>query len=262
MHKIAVVTGASSGIGYALSLELAGRGVVVVAIARNKEALEKLQEQSPESIHPLVADVTCETGLDAIISKINGQKINYLINCAGIVSPLGPLNDASDAELRKTMETNIIAPMLLTKKLIPFFNLSVDSRILNITSVSGKLALGGAGAYCISKAALNMWTSILQIELEQYGISVTTVIPGEVDTGMQGALRDAPQEAFPLATEFQEAKAKNTLIPPAICAHFLASLLLDVPKEQYSTKEWNIYTDYTANPLPAPLNKDKLATTR
>ncbi len=259
IQETAVVTGASGGIGYALSLELASRGVLVIAIARNKEVLLKLQQQYPDKIQIITADITREEDRNAIIKNINYLKINYLVNGAGVVSPIGQLNSASDDELRNVIEVNLLAPIFLTKKLIPFFSLSTTKRILNITSVSGKLALGGLGGYCISKAALNMWTSILQIELDSYGVLATTVILGEVDTRMQQTLRDAPLEKFPIATEFQEAKEKNTLISPKICAHFLADILLNVAKEQYIEKEWNIYTDYSAKPIPAPLNKDKLA---
>ncbi|HLX53704.1 MAG TPA: hypothetical protein VKR58_07170, partial [Aquella sp.] len=76
---------------------------------------------------------------------------------------------------------------------------------------------------------------------------------------MQQALRDAPVDQFPLATEFQQSKAMNTLISPKICGHFLAGILLDSTKDEFTQKEWNIYTDYKANPIPAPFNKDKLA---
>src|SRR5476651_2293829 len=106
MQQIAIVTGASSGIGCALSLELASRGICVVAIARNEVALTKLQQECPDKIQIIAADITCETGRDTIINKINHLKLNYLINCAGIISPLGPLNDIPDNELRNIMETN------------------------------------------------------------------------------------------------------------------------------------------------------------
>ena len=80
MQQIAVVTGASSGIGYALSLELATRGICVVAIARNEDALTKLQQQCPDKIQIIAADITCAIGREAIIDKINNLKLNYLIN--------------------------------------------------------------------------------------------------------------------------------------------------------------------------------------
>src|SRR5579863_7068839 len=128
MQQIAIVTGASSGIGCALSLELASRGICVVAIARNEDALTKLQQQVPDKIQIIAADITSKDGLDTIINKITNLKLNYVINCAGIISPLGPLNEAPENELRNIMETNILAPMFLTKRLIPFFCSSGERR--------------------------------------------------------------------------------------------------------------------------------------
>jgi len=113
-----------------------------------------------------------------------------------------------------------MAPLFLTTKLLP--QLSKKSRILNITSVAGQQAIPGVGAYCISKAGLNMLTLIQQKELQEYGVISTRVIPGEVDTAMQEDLRDASIIDFPLATEFQLAKKFHALIPPKICASFMS----------------------------------------
>lgn len=255
MSQTAVITGASSGIGRALALELASRDLIVIAIARNVKELTELKNQFPDKIKIIPADITSEAGLDTIKLEIDGLSINYLIHSAGIISPIGLLHEALKADVRKILETNLLAPIVLTQILLPLFNKGAG-RILNITSVAAEAAVSGVGAYCISKAALNMWTQVLQTELPKT-IAVTEVIPGEVDTSMQKNLRDVPSEQFPLAIEFQEAFSKQTLIPASICAEFLADLLLNTEPEEFSGKKWNIYKDYH-KAIPLPLNKDKL----
>lgn len=244
MQKIAVVTGASSGICRALTLELASRGIYVIAVARNKQSLSEVKSKFPTNIEIIAADITTETGRASIIESVKSRHINYLVNGAGIIAPLMPLHDISEHDLRNIFETNLIAPILLTKQLIPVLNKSKSSRILNITSVAGKQTVVGAGAYCISKAGLDMWTRLLQVEQGNTSIITTNVIPGEVDTNMQQALREAQPEQFPLATEFQEAYAKSTLIKAETCASFLADILLNTINDEYTSKEWNIYRDY------------------
>ncbi|KTD71167.1 MULTISPECIES: SDR family NAD(P)-dependent oxidoreductase [Legionella] len=255
MSQIAMITGASSGIGQALTLELVSQGVTVIAIARNNTELLKLKDKHSEKIRIIPADITTDESLKRIVNEIKNLKINYLIHNAGTISPLGSLHQAAADDIKKIIETNLIAPILLTQSVLPYFS-TKDGRILNITSVAGETAVLGAGAYCISKSALNMWTRVLQIELP-HGIVATDVIPGEVDTGMQKNLRECPVEQFPLAVEFQEAYQEKTLISPAVCAEFLAFILLKTTPKEFSEKRWNIYKHHT-KPIPLPLNKEKL----
>ncbi|WP_131795002.1 SDR family NAD(P)-dependent oxidoreductase [Fluoribacter gormanii] len=255
MSEVALITGASSGIGRALALELASKDITVIAIARNDDELIKLRDKNPSKIKIITADITTDMGLIKIGEALNGLKINYLIHSAGIISPLGLLHQAKPSDVKKIIETNLIAPILLTQKTLPFFS-KAGGRILNITSVASEQAVPGAGAYCITKSALNMWTQVLQTELPPE-IVATDVIPGEVDTGMQKNLRECSVEQFPLAIEFQEAYREKTLIPPSVCADFLALLLLKTTPEEFSAKRWNIYKHYTKR-IPLPLNKEKL----
>lgn len=256
MNEIAIITGASRGIGHALAIELASRGVTVVAISRNTVALNELSSANPEKIQIITADITKERDQERILSTFCDQKINFLINNAGTINPIGALHKAAKHDIRQLFETNLLAPILLTNTLIPYFHQS-GGRILNITSVAGNTVVPGVVAYCSSKAALNMWTAGLKQELPPH-IVATDVIPGEVDTEMQQTLRSAPLAQFPLADEFKEAKQQNTLIPISICADFLADILLKTSPQEFSNKRWNIYQDYNKK-IPQPLNKKKLA---
>lgn len=256
MAKISVITGTSRGIGKALALELAQRGLTVFAISQNENPLKDLQKLNPDKINIIPADITTDAGQAKIQAALQDVKIDYLINNAGIIHPIGLLHHASNNAIRKLFETNLLAPIFLTNSLISRFN-AEGARILNMTSVAGDEAVAGIGAYCAAKAALNIWTATLKNELPSYIVSAD-VIPGEVDTDMQNDLRNAPIKIFPLATEFQEAKKQKTLIPASICAEFLANILLKTSPKEFSNKKWNIYHDYD-KPIPQPLNKKKLA---
>ncbi len=251
-----MITGTSRGIGHALTLELVNRGLTVFAISQNENALKDLQKFNPDAIKIISADITTQDGQEKIQTALHHMKIDYLINNAGIIHPIGLLHHASQHEIRKLFETDLLAPIFLTNSLISQFN-TEGARILNITSVAGDEAVAGIGAYCAAKAALNIWTATLKKELPSY-IAAADVIPGEVDTDMQGNLRNASKEEFPLAIEFEEAKKQKTLIPASICAEFLANILLNTTYKEFSMKKWNIYRDYD-KPIPQPLNKKKLA---
>ena len=256
MTKTAVITGASRGIGRALALELVSRELMVVAISQNEMLLQSLKESSSERIIIIAADVTTAVGQSNILETLQNIKLDFLINNAGTINPIGPLHKSSIQDIKRLFETNVLAPIYLTNSLIPNFHEN-GGRILNITSVAGDEAIPGILAYCASKSAFNMWTSGLKKELPE-NIIATDVIPGEVETSMQADLRQAPLDKFPLAVEFQEAKQQDTLIPAAVCAEFLADILLQTTPEVFSSKTWNIYCDYN-KPIPLPLNKKKLA---
>ena len=261
MKKLAVITGASRGIGAYLTQALAEQGLDVIAIARHKACLESIKAQYPKQITIISADLSDAAGRTSIMSNIsNHTAIDYLVHNAGLITPIAPLSNLTEENIRQILETNLIAPMLLTKQLLPSMN--KKSRILHISSPSGHQATAGLGPYCISKAGINMLTQIQRIELQVQDILSTYALPGEVDTDMQKELRETSLNNFPLATEFQRAKELQTLIPSEMSAAFLAWLLLETQDAEYGQKEWNIYdTSHHARwlktPLPSPINKNK-----
>lgn len=262
-RKAAIITGASRGIGRALSIELAKAGDLVFAVGRNEKALSDLKSIYRNNIITIVADITKESGREKIISTVKNIKIDYLVNNAGILTPLKALRKFNESELRGVFDTNIICPILLTNLLIP--NLK-NGKILNITTVAAEQAVENVASYNITKAAVNMWTKTLRLELNKEGILVSSVIPGEVDTDMQGDLRVAPMVDFPLATEFQKAEKENRLIPAEIVALFISWILKKTSDNEFQNdKAWNIYNLEVQKRwlpqnqvVPLPLNMDKL----
>ncbi|HUL42379.1 MAG TPA: SDR family oxidoreductase [Burkholderiales bacterium] len=201
---IVVVTGGNRGIGFEMCRQLASRGAHVVLTARNpqagEQAVEKLTAQKLSvQFHPLeVTEPESILALRNFLQQTFGL-LDVLINNAGVISD----DDGSGLEVklsavRATLETNTLAPLILSQTLVPLLKRSGSGRIVNISSGMGALTDmgGGHAAYRISKSALNAVTKILAAELRG-GIAVNSVCPGWVKTDMGGpnAKRDVSQGA-------------------------------------------------------------------
>lgn len=238
MHEVIVITGASSGIGKALALNLATQEKTVYAIARNEEKLVALQEINPNYIHPIVADVATEDGRDKIKSSIpQNLKISHLVNNAGIMAPSGYLENVDLNRWRYQMAVNVEASLFLTQALLS--RLSGGGRILNVSIYSSFKVLVGLGAYGSSKAALNMLTEYLKIELLKHDIAVGIVLPGLVDTPIQEQL--SSKECSEIIERNKALREAGKLLKPEVVAKFLQWLLLDTDKQSFSNGIWDIY---------------------
>jgi NAD(P)-dependent dehydrogenase (short-subunit alcohol dehydrogenase family) len=196
-QPVIVVTGGNRGIGFEICRQLAGRGAQVVLTARQPEAgeaaLARLASQNLSArFHPLdVTDPASAAALRDHLERAFGR-LDVLINNAGIFSK----DDRSGLEVqldtvRATLETNTLAPLLLSQILAPLLERSSPARIINVSSGMGALSemQGGSAAYRISKTALNAVTGILAAELRG-AVAVNAVCPGWVRTDMGGANAD------------------------------------------------------------------------
>lgn len=238
--KWALVTGAGSGIGQALSVELANEHQInVLAVGRTLTKLEKTKAFNQQRIEILVADVASEEGRQAIHSFV--QKIghlDYLIHNAAQLQPVKPLGEVTLREWRKHYAVNVEGPLFLTQKLLPLFN--QQARILHISSGAAHHAYAGWGAYCSSKAALHMLYKVWNKELNERNIRVGSVRPGVVNTPMQDQVREARKEDFPALDRFIQLKKEGKLLDPSLVARFITKLLLETSNEQFVEKEWDI----------------------
>jgi NAD(P)-dependent dehydrogenase (short-subunit alcohol dehydrogenase family) len=183
---VGIVTGASRGLGRALTRALVSRGWIVVVDARDARALAEAWEGEP-NVLAIPGDVTTESHLRALVEAA-GDSIDLIVNNA---SALGPSPQPALAEypldvLRRVYDVNVIAPLALVQLALP--RLSAGARILNVTSDAAVEPYEGWGGYGSSKAALEQLTAVLGAEHPD--VRVYAVDPGDMRTQMQ-------QEAFP-----------------------------------------------------------------
>jgi NAD(P)-dependent dehydrogenase (short-subunit alcohol dehydrogenase family) len=200
-RPLALVSGASSGIGEATALLLAQRGWTVAATGRRQDRLAELAAKAPAgSIHPFAADLTDDAAVAALITDITDRlgPLRGLVNSAGVLEG-GSLENASFDSFDRVMNINVRSVALLTKAALPSLRQTgAGASIVNVSSVTGTRSFPGILAYCVSKAALDQMTRCLALELAADGIRVNAVNPGVVVTELHRAagMDDAAYAAF------------------------------------------------------------------
>jgi len=178
-----LITGASSGIGYATALRLAARGSIVFAGIRRQVDGETLLREGAGNIKPMLIDVADQTSLlraRAKIESLREYRLDALVNNAGIALA-GPLELLPLSEIRKQFDVNFFGALAAIQAFLPLLRES-EGRIVNVSSISGKLASPFVGAYSASKFALEAISDALRLELRPFGICVSVVEPGSVRT--------------------------------------------------------------------------------
>lgn len=241
MNKhLIVVTGASSGIGYALALELATQGYAVLAIARREKIIRAISRKN-SLITPLSADITQKSDRNKIIAYIKQQnKPIHLIHNAAVVMPQTLLN-LSEAEWQQALAINLEAPMWLTQAAMPYFS---QSRVLNISSGLAHYALPGTAAYCLTKSALFMLYQIINSECKPEKVIAGSLKPGVIDTPMQNLLRNTDSNKLPSKEIFENMQTNQQLRSPESVAKFITHVLLTTSNEQFTAREWDIDEDF------------------
>jgi NAD(P)-dependent dehydrogenase (short-subunit alcohol dehydrogenase family) len=180
--KTILITGCSSGIGAALASEFAKRGHRVYATARRAEALAALEA---DGIRGLTLDVNDDDSIDQAIEMITRETghLDLLVNNAGF-SQVGAVIDLTRDDLRRQYETNVIAPVAVTRAALPLLRAAVTRNghavVANVGSIVGLFTTPFAAAYCSSKAAVHSLTDALRMELAPFGIHVVSIQPGGV----------------------------------------------------------------------------------
>ena len=210
MAKVWFVTGASSGLGEALTQAIIDKGDRVVATFRKEEQARAFGARHAERGIGLVMDVTALEQVKAAIAKAVGHfgTIDVLVNNAGYGS-VGAIEEFSLEEIRQQMETNFFGAVAVTKEMLPLMREKKSGHIVQLSSVSGIRALGGFGVYNASKFALEGFSEALAQEVAPFGIRVTIVEPGPFRTQFAGSSIKMPQkrlEAYqhtPVATMYK-----------------------------------------------------------
>ncbi|HEY0250249.1 MAG TPA: SDR family NAD(P)-dependent oxidoreductase [Kofleriaceae bacterium] len=182
--KTILITGASSGIGRDAALALARTGHQVFVAARRTAALEALALEA-STIVPITLDLDSPASIAAAIAEIatrtDGRGVDVLINNAGFATA-GSLAELGDSALRAQFETNVFGLMALTRGLLPAMIWRGSGRIINVSSVSGRIPAPILGAYHASKYALEALSDALRMELQPFGVQVVVIEPGTIRT--------------------------------------------------------------------------------
>ena len=209
--RVAVVTGASSGIGAEIARGLAGRGWHCVLLARREERLRPLAEETNGEFE--LCDVSDRAAVDAVAARVleRHPKLHLLVNNAGIPGRANFLDGDAD-RIETVMRTNYLGSVWCLRAFLPGLEAAAPSDVVNIVSVSGSVTFPPSGPYSASKFAQLAFSRSVAVQLRGRGIRVHTVKPGFVET------EGFPQGRLP-------APVRRIVIgPERIAAHVLASL--------------------------------------
>jgi NADP-dependent 3-hydroxy acid dehydrogenase YdfG len=204
--KVAIVTGASSGIGYATSLALARAGAKVAAGARRMDKLKSLEDEIKKSggeVFIQKLDVTkkadCDSFVDAVAKKWGA--VDILVNNAGLM-PLSFFKSFKVDEWDRMIDVNIKGVLYSTAAAIPHMINKKSGHIVNISSIAGRIVFPSGSVYCATKHAVTAFSEGLRQEFSQRaGIRVTCIEPGVVDTELNNTITDKSLEKFVEATK-------------------------------------------------------------
>ena len=180
MKKIILLTGASSGIGYQTAESLAKEGNVVYGAARRIEKMETLKQFG---VKPIYLDVTDEESIKSSIDTIIGNegRIDVLINNAGYGS-FGAVEDVEINEARRQFEVNLFGLARLVQLVLPHMRKQKEGRIINVSSMGGRLTTYFGAWYHATKYALEAFSDALRMEVSDFGIDVSLIEPGGIKT--------------------------------------------------------------------------------
>ena len=193
LDKVAIVTGASSGIGRATALALAKQGACVALVARRESALQELGEELMKLGRKVLvrqADVTKREQVEAMVQEVLRQwgRVDILIANAGEYIQ-GPIIDLDPADLQRSLDVNYFGGVYCIKAVLPRMLAQKTGHIVAVTSMDGKIGLPPDAPYVSAKFALTGFLEVLRQEVSDHGITVTNVLPGRVDTVMIKHLR-------------------------------------------------------------------------
>ena len=218
-NKVAIVTGASSGIGYATSLALSKAGIRVAVGARRMDRLQELEEQivknhdegergveEEEIFIQRKLDVTSKSDCDSFVNTVvrRWEKVDILINNAGLM-PLSYFKNCKIEEWEQMIDVNIKGVLYCTSAVIPYMLDKKSGHIVNLSSVAGRIVFAGGSVYCATKHAITAFSEGLRKELSpEYNIRVTCIEPGAVSTELLETITDESMAKFIEASKNME----------------------------------------------------------
>lgn len=192
--KVALVTGASYGIGFAIASALAGAGAKIVFNDLNQEALDKglaAYKEANIDAKGYICDVTDEDGVNAMVAQIEKEvgSIDILVNNAGIIKRI-PMHEMSAADFRQVIDIDLNGPFIVAKAVIPSMMKKGHGKIINICSMMSELGRETVSAYAAAKGGLKMLTRNICSEYGEYNIQCNGIGPGYIATPQTAPLRE------------------------------------------------------------------------
>lgn len=185
-NKIALITGATSGIGKASAITLAKMGYDIIATGRRKDRLDELEQELPAGVrcYPLVFDVRDREKVGEILGNLPADwaSVDVLINNAGNAHGLDPIQTGSLDDWDAMMDINVKGLLYVSKAIIPGMTERKSGIIINIGSIAGKEVYPNGNVYCGSKHAVDAITKGMRLDLNPFGIKVIGIHPGLVET--------------------------------------------------------------------------------
>lgn len=175
--RTVLITGAGSGFGKGAAIEIARRGHEVIATTETREQADALSAEHPE-LRTLKLDVTSSDD----IAQVPALAVDVLINNAGL-GIMSPMESVPMQKVRASFDVNVFGMVEMSQAVIPGMKERGWGRIINVSSIAGKMASALGSPYCMTKHAVEAFTASLRAEMEPFGIDVTKVNPGPYDTG-------------------------------------------------------------------------------
>ena len=212
--KVIVVTGAGSGMGRQLTIELVSRGAKVAAVDLREESLLETKALAGRSVETFVLDVTDAAAVATLPQKVEAAlgSVDGLINNAGIIQPFVKINDLTLEQAARVMKVNFDGPLMLTKAFLPGLISRPEAHILNVASMGAYTPVPGQSVYGASKAAIKLFTEGLRSELAGTNVGVTIVFPGAIATNI------AANSGMTIPAE-AESESKIAMTPAPVAAH-------------------------------------------
>ena len=210
--KVIVVTGAGSGMGREIVLQMVDRGALVAAVDMNEESLEQTKSMATRNVEVFVLDVTDSKSAKTLPKKVIAEfnQVDGLVNNAGIIQPFVKISELTRDQAEKVMNVNFWGVFDLTKAFLPELAKRPEAHILNVSSMGAYAPVPGQSVYGASKAAVKLFTEGLRSELMDTNIGVTIAFPGSVATNItENSGIDIPEGSEDQAEKFKPMPAHD-----------------------------------------------------